>query len=172
MTSVLWCFNVSCPLVHRKIRNFGKLGREWINDHVIASSNELRDLFWLKSRLNSDALNTLYNEKKKLHNKLIVDVKSNYYRAKLNNSSNKTKTLWKVVNDKRKPTHVNNAQKININKNGILIDEPGVNLEAIFRRWREHLWILSLSAVDSSPSAVICDPCPSFLFQPSAVMTL
>ncbi|KAK9688347.1 Reverse transcriptase (RNA-dependent DNA polymerase) [Popillia japonica] len=138
-----------------------------LRDLFWLKSNELRDLFWLKSRLNSEALNTLYNEKKKLHNKLIVDVKSNYYRAKLNNSSNKTKTLWKVVNDKRKPSHVNKAQKFNINKNGILIDEPGeVSNEfgSYFSTVAGALVDSQLSAVDSSSSAVICDPCPSFLF--------
>ncbi|KAK9722646.1 hypothetical protein QE152_g19550 [Popillia japonica] len=46
MSSVLWCFEVSCPVKQKKVLSTRAPNQEWINDDVKTSSNELRNLFW------------------------------------------------------------------------------------------------------------------------------
>ncbi|KAK9685061.1 hypothetical protein QE152_g38334 [Popillia japonica] len=169
MSSILWCFEVSCPVRQKKVLSTRAPNQKWINNDVKTSSNELRNLFWLKQNLKSPLLNSLYIERKKQHNKLIAEAKRNYYETKINLSSNKTKTLWRIVNDRLKPDN-RCRPSINLTRNNTLITDA----REISQEFGDYFSSVAGGMVayyqfgtsTLHPVAVCPAPCSSFTFGP------
>ncbi|KAK9745879.1 hypothetical protein QE152_g6551 [Popillia japonica] len=168
MSSVLWCFEVSCPVKQNKVLSTRGPNQQWINDDVKTSSNELRNLFWLKQNLKSPLLNSLYKERKKQHNELIAEAKRNYYETKINLSSNKTKTLWRIVNDRLKPDN-RCRSSINLTRNNTLITDAREISQEFGNYFSSVAGGMVADQFGTStlhPVAVCPAPCGSFTFGP------
>lgn len=144
MDSVAWCFDISCPYKIKRYNQSVIKTREWISAEIVHSSGELRELFWLKNRLNSDTINNLYAIKKKEHSKLVSKTKQQYYENAIRESSNKTKTLWKIVNDRLDKRRECNVQ-LSIKHNNALVTDP----KEVCEIFGEHFSIAASSIVNS-----------------------
>lgn len=124
MDVIGWCFEVSCPYKTYNDSSHKAGVAAWIDGALVQSSRSLRELYWLKSQLRDEDLDAWYLHRKKEHNKLVANTKRNYYSHKINNSENRSKAVWKIVNEKTK-NEVNPKGKIpTININGTLINDP------------------------------------------------
>lgn len=93
--TLTYYFNKECPQKYQQI--YKKTGKEWVNDVVKESSNNLKDLFFLQK--NNPNLKTNYEVAKKQHNKLIKDTKSQFYINKIQNSINVNKSTWHIISE-------------------------------------------------------------------------
>lgn len=94
--------------------------KSWINNEIRQASSRLKVLYWLHSELKSEQSLKVYNTYKR---ELLKNTKYNFHAAMIENSVNKNKTVWNIVN--REVGKKNIAQNtIKLNLNGILCDAP------------------------------------------------
>lgn len=116
-----------CPL--RKSVTHPKLSHGWITPNVKMASRELKDLHWLCTNLPSEATLDKYKKMKNSYNYLLKQTKFEYYQKLINNSSNKNKTVWNLVNrETGRLTNTDALTKLRIN--GILCHDSKAMAEA------------------------------------------
>lgn len=90
--------NASCPILNYKPRSDRSDNKGWLTSDIIAESNQLKNLHWLKNNIASPQLNTLYKEKKKMLNRNISCAKKRHVSRKIDKSNNKIRAIWNEVN--------------------------------------------------------------------------
>lgn len=119
----LWCFNTACNSrryvgskpVPEKIQFSLKLKNDLI---------ELEKLSWLKKNLQDENIINKYNEFKKQIQKDIKKEKMAHYDNIVNNSNNKTKTVWNLVNQITHKSSNHNKTNISLNYENTIINNP------------------------------------------------
>lgn len=86
--------------------------KKWVSNEVKNSSSNLKDLFNLKCKY--PQFKAIYLKAKASHKRLVENTKSNYYYSKINNSSNRNKTVWNVINELRGKQTIQKAITLNI----------------------------------------------------------
>lgn len=102
ISQFLFHFNTCFPLRRCNIKNNHK---KWLDNEVILSSRNLKDLFIMKKSYSD--LEAIYKTAKKNHFILIKNKKKEYYQNKISKSDNPAKTSWNVL-----------SELTNSNKNG------------------------------------------------------
>lgn len=90
--------NSACPKTITKPSCQKKVS--WITPDLIRERSQLHDLFKLKCEINSAALSTLYKSKKKSYYNRLENAKRAFFGFKIANSSNETREVWKIVNER------------------------------------------------------------------------
>ena len=82
-----------------KYKTIGKQARKpWITKGIRISSQNLRNLN-LKTKLTSNqSLLEYYKKYKSIYKKVIKEAKRQHYTKRINNSRNKSKSAWKIIN--------------------------------------------------------------------------
>lgn len=118
LEDLLWCFNISCPVVNikSKIKYSNNNNKGWITKETIQQGQELRSMF-RKIKTNSININTHeYRCKKNEHKRNIKISKQNYYSNKINHAVNKSKETWNIVNSRLGKCKASKKQiELNIN---------------------------------------------------------
>lgn len=131
--TIAWCFDVSCPMkkiiIHSgRTHNYKK---EWLTDELIHQGNNIKNLFWLMTNLQSSEVKTLYNAEKVKYKNNIKFAKQNFYTSKIYNASNKSKETWKIVNNKLgRNQHKEKNIVLNYNREQITDKQKIVNIFA------------------------------------------
>lgn len=84
-------------------------------------SENLRELNNLRKMLNDDTINKQYNVKRNQYKKNVIKERQIQNKNKIQNSKNKTKTLWQIVNSNLNKTKTSH-DKIVLNQNNKIID--------------------------------------------------
>lgn len=96
-----WCFNVSFPSkktsFHTTQNNKNKIT---LSDDIKARINTLKFLNWCRKTTEDPHVTQSYKDLKKQINNCIKLEKKQQYSEKINNSVNKAKTMWQLVNEK------------------------------------------------------------------------
>lgn len=113
--------NVSCPFKSIKLKNKYS---PWLTKGIMKSSITLKHLYNL-SKLNNfePALTNHYKLYKSTYRKVIKLAKKLYYCGKISTSSNKSKTMWSIINKETKNIENRNTIK-EISHNGLTITDP------------------------------------------------
>lgn len=96
VNTIRYVFEECCPL--KRVCGEKDYSRGWITTEIRESSHHLKNLFWLHSNLKNFNSLQLYKSAKKEYNQLVNNTKSNYYAKLIENSSQKNKTVWNLVN--------------------------------------------------------------------------
>lgn len=133
--NMFWCefeylFSCCFPLRRRYMTN----GRRdasggWITDDLRRRSVELRDLNWLRHVTGSETLSGTYKLLKKEHMLLTKNMKTSQNVRMIENSTNKVKCLWNIVN-----TNLNKSKEqkqISLKINDEVISKPAVVANAL-----------------------------------------
>ena len=88
--SIVWCFEVSCP-VKKVVYHNKKHNREWFTEKLKLQNVHLKNLFWITVNLKCPVHKKLYDDEKKKYRNNIKLTKQTYYNTKINNSSNKSR---------------------------------------------------------------------------------
>ena len=75
-----------------------KHNREWFTEELKLQSVHLKNVFWITVILKCPVHKKLYDDEKKKYRNNIKLAKQTYYNTKINNSSNKSRETWKIVN--------------------------------------------------------------------------
>uniref|UniRef100_A0A1Y1NIN0 Reverse transcriptase domain-containing protein n=1 Tax=Photinus pyralis TaxID=7054 RepID=A0A1Y1NIN0_PHOPY len=94
----LWCFDIACPKRKRNISNSNKGDRIPFSIDLYQKRKLLQNLNWLRKRIYDENLIKRYQTLKREIKHQIILEKKNYYKNLINNSSNKNKTSWNLVN--------------------------------------------------------------------------
>lgn len=94
-----WCFEAAFPKQKKVIHSNCKKITFSVDLHN--ELNKLKEVEWLRKRVNDPQLDDRYKKGKRALNKRIVEEKRHHNANIINNSNNKTKALWKLVNKKR-----------------------------------------------------------------------
>lgn len=109
MEAMIWCYNVSCPFKTKTVYANKKLNKkEWLTQGLIQQSKNVKNLYWLWTQNPTTETKNLYHEEKSKYKGNIKNAKQNYYTKKINNSANKSKTMWSIVNSKLGRKHQTN----------------------------------------------------------------
>lgn len=99
MNTIIWYIDAIFPLVHKPRKKMGTKYKGWITPFIIKQGEELKKLFIIFKNSNCDMyLSNLYKCKKKEHVKLIRTAKEKYFNDLINQSENKSKQIWNIVN--------------------------------------------------------------------------
>lgn len=122
MEIFFWCLNSTCPVLARTARASHSQHVPWITPDIIKRGQQLKDQFHLMRLLNSNSAKSMYLENKKLYKAQISKSKKEYYSKLINTSENKSRTLWKLVNDSRGISKA--KSQISLSYEGRRITEP------------------------------------------------
>lgn len=154
--NIVWCYEASCPL--KKIAlcdTYKNDSKAWVTQEVKQQSTYLKNLFWLMVNLNSPECKRKYDEEKKKYRNLIKIAKQNYYKNKINNSTNKNKETWKIVNkilDRNK----------NINKDNITLKVDNIvisDTEEVARAFGYHFSNVAPNKIKAHFGSNLSLPC-------------
>lgn len=91
---ILYYFDLSFPVTTYRIDS----STNWITAEVRGYSEYVRDLYILSRRTNSPLIHDWYKAERKKYRRLVVNSKRCVNDSMINNSGNKTKTVWKIFN--------------------------------------------------------------------------
>lgn len=95
-----WCFEVAFPLKEKTLLfNNEKNKKIAFSDELLQKLEYLKNIKWLKDNYDDDQIRIKYKQERNYVNKVIKLEKQNYYNNIIENSTNKTKTLWSIVNN-------------------------------------------------------------------------
>lgn len=114
--TLIYYFNKECP--HRSKKCCKKTGKEWVNNPIKESSENLKQLFYLQK--NNPNLKSNYIIAKKQHNNLVRQTKSQFYLNKIHNSSNPNKSTWNIISELTGKPRLQENIKLEINDNLIV----------------------------------------------------
>ncbi|KAK9694080.1 hypothetical protein QE152_g33769 [Popillia japonica] len=169
----LYHFNTYFPERRVSLRNSKSNNKEWISEEVRNSSNNLRDLYYLK--LQHPILKEYYTEAKRNHSSLVTQTKQLYYGNKILNSENKLRTAWSVINNFR--NQAKSHSDISLEVDGIKTQHPSVVAD-IFNnffisephRITSHLTCFSRSAFSIQNNSMSGSMC-AFPYSESEMLT-
>lgn len=109
-----------CPFVRRHGNGRSK---RWITPQIKVASQNLKDLHWLVKITNDDTIRSIYKKAKYEYNKLLKFTKLNYHQDLIEQSTNRNRTIWNLVNihTGRKKNTVGN---ISLNIDNSVYTEP------------------------------------------------
>lgn len=113
--TIVWYFNECCPVKYRekKCTSSNKANdKKWLTGELIKEGTEIKNMFWLMKTLDCHQLKNEYQIKKKEYKKKIKITKQTYFKNKINNSSNKTKETWNIINSRLGKSNKNNKNII------------------------------------------------------------
>lgn len=121
-------FNIACPIYSKSIKSTPM--RQWINKDVTEAKLKLKEYYdqYMKTKLEDDK--KVYLTYKKEYIRIIRKAKCDYTKNVVNNSTNMSKTLWKIINKERNETKTN-MQNIKLKDKNILVENP-VEISHIF----------------------------------------
>lgn len=119
--NIIWCYNISCPRKTRCIRP--SQYRNWVTKNIAKEGEDLKNLFWLMTNLESQELRDTYKIKKREYRNNIKTAKANYYNNKINTSSNKTRETWNIINSKL-GKNCRNSRDISLRTDSNIINNP------------------------------------------------
>lgn len=90
--------NITCPK-SRKIKRRTSAQKPWVTDEIKNKGKALKDLFWFTRQINSADAFEHYKVKKREHKLLIDRTKRMYYSKQINQSDNKTRQVWHIINE-------------------------------------------------------------------------
>ena len=110
----IYYFNVAFPLTTRKLRK--SPSKPWVSDEIRAYSTYLKDLYFLYNYTKNKDLEIKYKSMKKSYKFLLSSAKSTYNNHRLSNCSNKSREIWKIINESKKSStnHVIDSPNPNI----------------------------------------------------------
>ena len=121
LDNIKYCLDCSCPLKSQVLRNTKT--KNWYNSQLAELKLELDKLFWLQKNIGSAETSQNYKIRKKEYKNKIRNAKKEYYKNKIDNSGNKSKMIWKIVNTQLNKQNLNN-HPIELTINNKLITEP------------------------------------------------
>lgn len=97
-----WCFQTAFPKITKTVsgkhENKIKFGPE-----TLKKVQDLKDLNYLKKQINCEYLNVKYKQSKRDVENCIRAEKQRYYKDKIKNSNNQTRSLWKIIKENTNP---------------------------------------------------------------------
>lgn len=119
----------SCPVRRSRFGNYVR--HHWITSEIRQAASDLKNLHWLLRNSNSPNVKALYSSAKKEYTFLLKATKNTYYKNLLLSSSNKNKTVWKIVKDEMCLNSQN--EKIALKIDGNVVSDCGEVAEAFAR---------------------------------------
>lgn len=131
-STFIYIFDVCFPKAICKVKDDSHV--KWITEEIMTSQDHLKELYWnTRKTPNNIIAKQEYNRAKYQHANLLTDSKKQFYKAKLDNSSNISKESWKVVKNLTCDENVNNSN-ISLKTNDELITNPS-NVANIFNNY-------------------------------------
>lgn len=96
LSILMYFVNSCCPVT--KVKYTHSVSNNWINSDIVKESEELKNLYWITKNLNTKEADELYKNAKRLFSDRIKEAKNNFFKNKIVNSENCTKSVWQVVN--------------------------------------------------------------------------
>ena len=118
---LIYCLNCTCPY-KKCILKTNKPKGNWFDNELMVMKGKLDDLYWLQSNYVNDKLSNEYKTLQKKYKNLIKTKKGLYYQNKINNSDNKTKMIWSIVNSKLNRKKDRNID-INLNRSSTILTD-------------------------------------------------
>jgi hypothetical protein len=108
--------NTSCPKINVKKPKTSNNKKQWITKGIIKSSNTVKNLYNLTTNFGSDInLINHYNKYKSIYRSIVRLAKKRYNSNLIENATNRSKTVWNVINKTIKSAETNVIDKIEIN---------------------------------------------------------
>ena len=129
---ILYCLNCCCPYKYIKIKK-SQSGSDWYNINLSHMKTELDKIYWMQKNTHDIDLIQKYRELKKSYKQEINNAKKSYYQRKIENSDNKNKIIWSLVNENLKRNSKHSCD-IKLEIDGEIITQPTdiVNKFAVF----------------------------------------
>lgn len=93
----LWAVNGAFPLITSN-KKYYKPRNAWYNNNLRLLKGRCDDLYWLTRKCDNTVLKNRYLDAKKIYKSAVNKAKTDYYTNIIDQSQNKSKTLWTVVN--------------------------------------------------------------------------
>lgn len=117
-----YALDYTCPVKNYYIHDKGKTQAKWITSEIKHSSLRLKNLYWLCKQDGGSSSRISYNEAKTKHNALLKRSKLAYHNKLIDNSHNKNKTVWNLVNKETGRKKIKN--NISLNLEGSRCSDP------------------------------------------------
>lgn len=96
LNSIYWCYEVSCP---KRTFTQKKKTHNWFTEDLKNESDNLKNLFWLSQQTTDNSLLKHYKNKQKEYKANLRKAKMSHNVKKINESNNKIKTTWNIINE-------------------------------------------------------------------------
>ena len=123
ITTLLSHFNSSFPLKSVKI-NKTTSQVQWISENIHKARETLNLLH--ESYQKGGVAKQTYVNYKNYYTNLLIQEKSHFYESQINNSCNKSKTIWNIINTEKGKTDNKSLPFKEINNNGAIITSPQI----------------------------------------------
>ena len=118
--------NDTCPII-KKPTNIQRNTKIKLTPKVKNLREKIKETYMLHKNTNMQVHKELYNLYKKAYKKELRNLKAIRINNKINNSLNKTKTMWNIINNRKQKAKHNNIQ---LCCNGKLTESPSETSEA------------------------------------------
>ena len=113
-------FQIAFPI--RKLKNGNKNNKLWLTRGIRISSDKLKFLYKIMTQTRNEADKEYYKKYKKIYKKVILAAKKMHNEKIVSNAINKSKEVWKLINNSIKSNQ--NTNTCEILSNGSLTKEP------------------------------------------------
>lgn len=117
--TLLCQLDVAAPI--KPFRKKSNHVKPWITPEIKLRGQELKDLFKLSKNAPTKEMSPLYSKKKKEYRKLVSVSKSVYYRRNIEDSTNKSRQIWNIINNNIKAKQTKEVSKL-CTEQGIITD--------------------------------------------------
>lgn len=156
-----WCIESSCPVININLNKIKT--NTWYTKELVNERKELQKMYWLSQNLKCDRSRQIYLNKRKHYKNNIRKSKLNHFTKKINESENKTKETWKIVNNTlgkgKKKTNT-----INIMHDNQLITDP----EEVTNNFAQHFSSVANLSVQQHFGENLSLPCTTTKTQSNA----
>lgn len=90
-------FNEAFPIQKIKLKS----KKPWVSKGIKTSANNLRSLHYIRKYTNEQSFFDYYNKYRKIYRDIIRKAKDNHYKSRIEQSGNKTKESWTIINELR-----------------------------------------------------------------------
>lgn len=93
-----WHYDITCP--KKRIKPISREQKQkWVTKEILHKKNELINLHYQVSSSQNPTLLELYKKEKKTYRKLVNRSKVTHNQTRIDNSTNKQKEIWKIINE-------------------------------------------------------------------------
>lgn len=95
----IWCFDAAFAKKIKPITKKGNKNKIIFSNDLYTELQELKNLNWLRKQINCGELENKYKKQKTQINRKIEEEKKAYYNLQIKQSTNKSKSIWRIVNN-------------------------------------------------------------------------
>lgn len=148
-------YDLSFPMKTKKCSGTKK---SWVDETVKQRSQKIKDLYILQRRF--PELRKLYLESKRSHRRLLNETKGRYYSEKIDRANNRSREMWRVINELSGKAGGKNAKNIQLVVDNKVLQDPSEVAEAFAHFYQQ-----------SATSVLKNIPREGYLFPPNMIIS-